>query len=140
MKLDTGFLCTDSRGNRILLYRFADRVSGSYTEASKENYQIQTGDETEMRLIDADALKAKIMMDVPGYLDGGSSITKAFIMAMVGTRSVCPTIDAVPVVRCRDCKAWKQYDDMNLGACELYPEYNKKGDWFCNFGERKEGR
>lgn len=44
------------------------------------------------------------------------------------------------IVRCKDCKAWKQYDDMNLGECELYPEYNKMGDWFCNFGERKEGR
>ena len=44
------------------------------------------------------------------------------------------------LVRCKDCKAWKQYDDMNLGECELFPEYNKIGDWFCNFGERKEGR
>lgn len=41
------------------------------------------------------------------------------------------------IVRCKDCTAWKQYDDMNLGECELYPEYNKMGDWFCNFGERK---
>ena len=41
------------------------------------------------------------------------------------------------IVRCKDCKAWEQYDDMNLGECELYPEYNKMGDWFCNFGERK---
>ena len=49
-------------------------------------------------------------------------------------------IKRTPVVRCKDCKAWKQYDDMNLGECELYPEYNKMGDWFCNFGERKEGR
>ena len=48
--------------------------------------------------------------------------------------------DRQPIVRCKDCKAWKQYDDMNLGECELYPEYNKMGDWFCNFGERKEGR
>ena len=43
------------------------------------------------------------------------------------------------LVRCKDCKAWKQYDDLNLGGCELFPEYNKMGDWFCNFGERKEG-
>lgn len=42
-----------------------------------------------------------------------------------------------PLVLCKYCKAWKQYDDMNLGECELYPEYNKMGDWFCNFGERK---
>ena len=49
-------------------------------------------------------------------------------------------LDMRPLVLCKDCKAWKQYDDMNLGECELYPEYNKMGDWFCNFGERKEGR
>ena len=44
------------------------------------------------------------------------------------------------IIRCKDCKAWKQYDDMNLGECELFPEYNKCGEWYCNFGERKEGR
>ena len=43
------------------------------------------------------------------------------------------------LVRCKDCKAWKQYDGCpNLGECEMYPEYNKLGDWFCNFGERKD--
>lgn len=46
----------------------------------------------------------------------------------------------IELVRCKDCKAWKQYDDMNLGECKLYPEYNKMGEWFCNFGERKERR
>ena len=40
-----------------------------------------------MRLVDADALAAKIMMDAPDFMDGGSSITKAFILAMVNTRS-----------------------------------------------------
>ena len=57
-----------------------------------------------MRLIDADYLVAKIMTEAPGFMDGGSEITKAFIMAMVNTRTVTPTIDAVPVVRCEDCK------------------------------------
>lgn len=52
---------------------------------------------------------------------------------------VAPLRDVECVVRCKDCKAWKQYDDLNLGGCELFPEYNKMGDWFCNFGERKEG-
>ena len=48
--------------------------------------------------------------------------------------------DTPMIVRCKDCKAWKQYDGCpNLGECEMYPEYNKCGDWFCNFGERKGG-
>lgn len=42
------------------------------------------------------------------------------------------------LVRCKDCTAWKQYGGLNLGKCELFPEYNKMGNWFCNFGERKE--
>ena len=59
-----------------------------------------------MRLIDADALKAKIMMDAPDFMDGGSTLTKVFILAMIDTRSVCPTIDAVPVIRCQNCEHW----------------------------------
>ena len=43
-----------------------------------------------MRLIDADALEAKIMMEAPDFMDGGSSLTKAFIMAMVKTKSAAP--------------------------------------------------
>ena len=54
-------------------------------------------------MIDADDLAAKIMMEAPDFMDGGSSITKAFILAMIKTKSVTPTIDAVPVVRCKDC-------------------------------------
>lgn len=87
-----------------------------------------------MRLIDADALKAKIMVEVPGFLDGGSSITKAFIMAMIGTKSACPTIDAVPVVRCKACILQECHGRDGLIVC------NKDGDshtpdWFCADGK-----
>ena len=52
-----------------------------------------------------------------------------------------PTIDAVPVVRCKDCK---------FGDCDSEPNdamvcmRTKDGFWrsgndFCSFGERKEG-
>ena len=89
-----------------------------------------------MRLIDADDLAAKIMIDAPDFLDGGSSITKAFILAMLGSRAATPTIDAVPVVRCKDCKHWDADDhDCNIKigwfACGA--------DWFCADGERQEG-
>jgi len=90
-----------------------------------------------MRLIDADALKARIMVDAPDFLDGGSSITKAFIMAMLETRNVTPTIDAVQIVRCKDCKHRfngccynKESDRVNFG---IYVG----DDWFCADGERR---
>ena len=53
-----------------------------------------------------------------------------------------PTVDAVPVVRCKDCK---HYD---MGVClKIYSDGNvhsaawqkRKPDDFCSYGERKEG-
>jgi len=94
-----------------------------------------------LRLIDADDLVAKIMMEAPDFMDGGSSITKAFIMAMVKTRSVTPTIDAVPIVRCKNCPYGADFD------IDVYPYVayqcakgygSHTGDWFCADGELKE--
>ena len=100
-----------------------------------------------MRLIDADDLVAKIMVDAPDFMDGGSSITKAFIMAMLGTRNATPTIDAVPVVRCNDCKHGSLYctEDV-LGETLIECNRPDLGDvveihgwkWFCADGEKKE--
>ena len=93
-----------------------------------------------MRLIDADSLQAKIMMDAPDFMDGGSSITKAFIMAMIKTHSATPTIDAVPVVRCKDCKHVRIYENCvkceNAGNPGMFATYHRI-DWFCADGERK---
>ena len=51
-----------------------------------------------------------------------------------------PTIDAVPVVRCKDCI--RQYDTDECPMCFLidgkYYEYTN-GNGFCDRGERKEG-
>ena len=93
-----------------------------------------------MRLIDADALKARIMEDVPGFLDGGSSITKAFILAMLGTRNATPTIDAVPVVRCYDCKycGSEIRDGIKFAKCELKHNWMPQPEWFCSDGERRD--
>ena len=84
-----------------------------------------------MRLIDADALKARIMMDAPGFMDGGSSITKAFIMAMVGTRSATPTIDAVPVVRCKFCTYRNE-----INCPQYYRRDELPDDYFCADGRK----
>ena len=53
-----------------------------------------------------------------------------------------PTVDAVPVVRCRKCIHYemgvclKIYDD---GAASSYAWQKRKPDDFCSYGERKEG-
>ena len=100
-----------------------------------------------MRLIDADALEGRILMDAPGFMDGGSEITKAFILAMIKTRSVTPTVDAVPVVRCKDCIHSTIHCIESILGEPLYdchnPRWNyddiptMKWDWYCADGERK---
>ena len=53
-----------------------------------------------------------------------------------------PTVDAVPVVRCKKCIHYemgvclKIYDD---GAASSYAWQERKPDDFCSYGERKEG-
>lgn len=53
-----------------------------------------------------------------------------------------PTIDAVPVVRCRDCKHWHKdtvfCDYMSYG--EAAERVNWYADDFCCYGERKEDK
>ena len=57
-----------------------------------------------------------------------------------------PTVDAVPVVRCRDCQRWKpsgskagnSFSDMEyIGGCEFSNYYRRESD-FCSYGEPKE--
>ena len=53
-----------------------------------------------------------------------------------------PTVDAVPVVRCRDCKHW----DSETWFCDNHSTFGHHGlDWnmfseddFCSYGERKD--
>ena len=57
-----------------------------------------------------------------------------------------PTVDAVPVVRCRDCQRWKpsgskagkSFSDMEyIGGCE-FSKYCRRASDFCSYGEPKE--
>ena len=77
-----------------------------------------------MRLIDADALKTKAIRCETFKLYDAPIFLKA-----VGTKEIdkAPTIDAVPVVRCKDCKYFK------TRLCE---NENNHDDWFCADGER----
>jgi len=52
------------------------------------------------------------------------------------TLSDLPTIDAAPVVRCKDCKHyWRNHaDDISVSVCLASP----KDDAFCSEGRRKD--
>ena len=81
------------------------------------------------RLIDADALIEEALTEgADGYVD-------AFQIASA------PSIDAVPVVRCKDCK-YGEVDDADLPTQYLCNYHG--ADWndenhFCSYGERKDG-
>ena len=47
-----------------------------------------------------------------------------------------PAVDAVPVVRCKDCKHMEK--DVVGRLCHVWGGYNGMGDdGYCNYGERK---
>lgn len=77
-----------------------------------------------MRLIDADKFVLALM-------DASlSSTDEDTILDLVDT---CQTVDAVPVVRCKDCA--HLYGSM-CAACGLLL---RRPDEFCSRGERKDG-
>lgn len=78
-----------------------------------------------MRLIDADAVKFNFQYgrDDNGILLVPYRDAKKLIEA-------AKTVDAVPVVRCRDCRKFKTY------GCRMVASGY---DDFCSYGERKDG-
>ncbi len=88
-----------------------------------------------MRPIDADAFLKDIL--TAGIGKTIIEYSESDIGYMIRKR---PTIDAVPVVRCRECIAYTPVDD-NTGKCVfLIGEHQYVvPDGYCYLGERKEG-
>lgn len=82
-----------------------------------------------MRLIDADELRSEF------------GVSDSDIIAKE-TIDDAPTIDAVPVVRCRECRKWDAdpdsygKDDGPKGKCMKSFEETYDND-FCSYGQRK---
>ena len=86
-----------------------------------------------MRLIDADAKIVAQLYDDEHEDWILKEMTVADYLSFSDTS--IPFIDAVPVVRCKDCK-FRDNDDFCTGRgfpCQLVPD-----DGFCDKGERKE--
>lgn len=89
------------------------------------------------RLIDADALLELVQFRLPidnqnaEVIAGCVDITRRTIEAQ-------PTIDAVEVVRCKDCRAYlPPTKSRDWGICRRHST-PMRDDNFCNYGERKE--
>lgn len=79
-----------------------------------------------MRLIDADALAKELMHEGLGYQY--NRVINA------------PTVDAVPVIRCKDCALWDDADSEHLvGYCTEGDgeKITFRNEWCC-WAERKE--
>ena len=103
-----------------------------------------------MRMIDADLLMKTVFNDVV-LVDGE---VKGVGLILAETVDKAPAVDAVPVVRCRDCKYWGdeygKLQDSDGALCARCTVHNYLIDgrhtgWcptendFCSYGERKEG-
>ena len=78
-----------------------------------------------MRLIDADALEEAMWpFERIGWEKGWND-------ALSVVMKNAPTVDAVPVVRCKDCKWWNDYEESCFGKLA-------RADDYCAWGERKE--
>ena len=105
-----------------------------------------------MRTIDADSLQRRICGAKCGceYEDCGNEEGCVYDHFISNTT----TIDAVPVVRCRECKYWgdedgklQDSDGVLFARCKVhnYLIDGRHTGWcptendFCSYGERKEG-
>ena len=92
-----------------------------------------------MSLINREALLSFEKMDADLCATCGEHHTAEDVIMMIKT---APTVDAVPVVRCRKCIHYdmgvclKIYDD---GEASSYAWQGRKPDDFCSYGERKGG-
>ena len=81
------------------------------------------------RLIDADTMR-------DDWLENGENEHVYDTNAVLDSIDSQPTVDAVEVVRCKDCK-WVYRDPYS--GCYYCHERQVQSTHFCSYGERKDG-
>ena len=95
-----------------------------------------------MRMIDADAMMRAYQEVLCNHV---SCIECSFFMDDKYCRfetilSEAPTVDAVPVVRCKDCKYWQDNNDgYPHEECRWGHGETPDANDFCSYGERNGG-
>ena len=84
-----------------------------------------------MRLIDADAMLEYLDLMYDKQDDWREPYNVGVLGAINYIKHKAPTIDAVSVVRCRECK-------HNEYCCRHISADGRKADDFCSYGERSD--
>lgn len=87
-----------------------------------------------MRLIDAEELECLFN----GQIEQGVGVIDAFD-AFYDALQDTPTVDAVPVVRCKECKHYEP-EEYECGCVFAGGLPYVKADDYCSYGKRKDGR
>ena len=89
-----------------------------------------------MRLIDADMLSEAIYDNVSAPYEEAVWAKEDCLTEI----DAAPTVDAVPVVRCRECKYRFKNNGHDKSGCPIIDaNIWMDDDDFCSHGERKEG-
>lgn len=93
-----------------------------------------------MRLIDADALNDELIRGVEADTDKSvqTTFTKSVCMILCKAIEKQPTVDAVPVIRCNDCR-WFSYSYHGMQRLCRKGNINIVfANGYCSLAERKE--
>ena len=90
------------------------------------------------RLIDADAMLEYLNLMYDEQHSWRDDYNVGVLGAINYIKHKAPTIDAVSVVRCKDCVFGELDNRAEMYRCRLvsFPHWNK-GEHFCSYGERK---
>lgn len=94
-----------------------------------------------MRLIDADALTDELIRESEADTSKSiqTSFAKSVCLLLCKALELQQTVDAVPVIRCKDCK-YNSNTEGNYVNCDIIPQmFGKTPDYnYCSWAEPKE--
>lgn len=132
----------------ITISYLMEQYSGA-TDAVTHGRRVNYGGKGEtMRLIDAEKLLTdenyeKYLKDI--LIEGETGEMYIRPKDIADLIANAPTVDAVPIIRCKDCVNWKQLDTAYIThtdgtpvySCPLYDDWGDEDGWCC-YAERKD--